>query len=96
MRIHYAHQTESRMARENVRDSSASFRRPTNLSLDSGLVAEAKRLGLNVSRACENGLAAEIAAERGRRWRAENEQALRSSNDFVDENGLPLASIRLF
>jgi antitoxin CcdA len=34
-------------------------RKATNLSLDEKLVAEAKELGVNLSRACEAGLAAE-------------------------------------
>ena len=84
------------MARHPVKDSSAPFRRPTNLSLDSKLVEEAKALGLNVSRACERGLAAQIAEEKSTRWRAGNEAALASSNAFVDENGLPLAPLRPF
>jgi antitoxin CcdA len=79
-----------------VRDSSAPFRRPTNLSLDSQLVDEAKALGLNVSRACERGLAAQIAEEKSKRWRTENAAALGSSNAYVDENGLPLAALRPF
>jgi antitoxin CcdA len=71
-------------------------RRPTNLSLDPNLVEEAKRLGVNVSRACEQGLTAEIAGERARRWQVENAEAIASSNAFVEANGLPLASLRRF
>ena len=36
------------------------------------LVADAKELGINVSRACEEGLAREVKAERERRWQDEN------------------------
>lgn len=71
-------------------------RKPTNVSLDTGLVDEAKRLGINLSRACEQGLALQISEERGRRWRKENVQALQSSNAFVERNGLPLADLRQF
>jgi antitoxin CcdA len=77
-------------------DSAAPFRRLTNLSLDSRLVDEAEALGLNVSRACERGLATQIAEEKGTRWRADHAEALRSSNAFVAENGLPLAAMRPF
>lgn len=71
-------------------------RRATNVSLDTTLIDEAKKLGLNLSRACESGLAARIAEERARRWRAENGEAIASSNAFVETNGLPLAAYRRF
>ena len=74
----------------------AMVRKPTNVSLDTGLVGEAKRLGINVSRACEQGLAAEINGENARRWRAENVEAIAASNAFVEKNGLPLAGLRQF
>jgi len=84
------------MARPDVRESSSPSRRPTNVSLDAKLVDEAKALGLNLSRACELGLAGQIAEEKRRRWRIENAAALSSSNAYVDENGLPLAALRPF
>lgn len=71
-------------------------RRATNVSIDASLIEEAKRLGLNLSRACESGLAAQIAEERARRWRVENAEAIASSNAFVEANGLPLAALRQF
>jgi antitoxin CcdA len=71
-------------------------RKPTNISLDASLVSEAKRLDINLSRACEQGLAKEIAGERARRWRAENIEAIAASNAFVDSQGLPLARLRQF
>ena len=71
-------------------------RKATNVSLDAKLVAEAKALGVNVSRACEEGLAAELKAERGRQWKIENAQAIESSNAYVREHGLPLARYRQF
>ena len=72
------------------------LRKPTNISLDTDLVGEAKRLGINISRACEQGLVAMIAEERTRRWRTENAEAIAASNAFVEKNGLPLAGFRQF
>src|SRR3546814_9272279 len=46
-------------------------RRATNISLDSALLSEAKALEVNISRACERGLALEVAAAREKRWRSE-------------------------
>ena len=57
---------------------------------------DAKALGINVSRACESGLVARIAEERGRRWRTDNAGAIASSNALVEKNGLPLARLRRF
>ena len=71
-------------------------RKPTNVSLDAALVADAKALGINLSRACETGLAAELKAERERQWREENAEAIASSNAYVENYGLPLAKYRQF
>ncbi|MCX7285105.1 MAG: type II toxin-antitoxin system CcdA family antitoxin [Novosphingobium sp.] len=83
------------MARHN-HDFPDSPRKPTNVSLQAALVEEAKRLGINVSRACENGLAAEIAKAHARQWQAENADGIASSNAWAERNGLPLARHRQF
>lgn len=77
-------------------DFPAHLRKPTNVSLDMELVAEAKRLGINISRACETGLGQQIAREQGRLWKLENAAALESSNAYVEHNGLPLTQHRQF
>jgi len=71
-------------------------RQATNLSLDLGLLAEAKVLGVNLSRAAERGLALAIAERRSEAWLAENQAAIRSSNAYVERRGLPLARFRKF
>lgn len=71
-------------------------RRATNLSLDAALLDEARALGVNLSRACERGLAEQVADARAARWRTENDAAIAASNAFVEANGLPLAGDRLF
>ncbi len=57
---------------------------------------EAKALGLNLSRACESGLEAAVAAERARRWQAENRPFFDWYNARVEAEGLPLAKYRQF
>lgn len=79
-----------------VREERSGFRRPTNVSLDAEMVEAARKLGLNVSRACEEGLAREIKKERGRRWLEENAASIEASNAWVVEHGLPLEKYRLF
>lgn len=76
--------------------SRQSSRKATNVSLDSGLLEAAKDLGVNISRACERGLAEQIAETRAERWLKENQAAIESSNRFVDTQGLPLARHRQF
>jgi antitoxin CcdA len=79
-----------------MNDSTPMRRRPTNVSLNPELVEEAKALGVNLSRACEAGLEAELKAERGRKWREENAASIASANHWVRENGLPLGRFRQF
>lgn len=71
-------------------------RTPTNVSLDPQLVSEARELGVNLSRACEAGLAAELKSAREARWIEENREAIEASNRWVADNGLPLAEFRRF
>jgi antitoxin CcdA len=69
-------------------------KRATNVSLNSDLLEQAKTLGINVSRACERGLAEQIAELRAKRWLEENREAIESSNAYVEVHGLPLAKHR--
>lgn len=71
-------------------------RRAKNLTLDIHLLAEAEELKINVSRAAESGLAAAIRKERERQWQEDNAEAIRSSNEWVEKNGLPLEKYRPF
>jgi len=49
-----------------------------------------------VSRACERGLAEEIAEARAAEWLDENREAIESWNSYVEAHGLPLARFRQF
>lgn len=71
-------------------------RKATNLTLDQRLVAEAKELEINVSRIAEEAISEAVRAEKNRRWKEENREALESWNEWVRENGLPLEKYRLF
>ena len=71
-------------------------RQSVNLSLNRSLVEDAKALGMNLSRACDDALAAAIKLEREARWKIENVEAVRSFNDYVEKNGIPLSQFRQF
>jgi antitoxin CcdA len=74
----------------------AAPRRATNVTLPEPLLHEARDLGINLSQACERGLAIAVAAARRQRWLEENQGALAAWNEHVVEHGLPLAAYRQF
>ena len=71
-------------------------RRAANVTLPEPLIQEAKALGINISQACEKGLAASVAEARAAAWLRENRPALETWNDYVEEHGIPLAEFRQF
>lgn len=71
-------------------------RKATNIALDPTLVANAKAEGINLSRACEAGLASELKKVREERWLAENRDAIAEWNDWSAKNGLILGKYRQF
>lgn len=74
----------------------AQSRKPTNLSLDSLLLTEAKELRVNLSRAAEEGVRSAVAAAKAEQWKTENAAAIRNSNSYVEKHGLPLDRFRQF
>lgn len=71
-------------------------KKPTNVSLPQDLVAEAKDLNINLSKACERGLIEAIAQARSARWLEENQAAITAWNQRVERDGLPLTRFRQF
>lgn len=71
-------------------------RKATNVSINEALLAEARMLKINVSKAAESGLVLALAEKRAELWLAENRAALDSSNAYVEQHGLPLAQYRGF
>jgi len=74
----------------------AAPRKATNLTLDISLIGSAKELGVNISQAAEEGIQRAVSQARADRWKRDNDAALQSSNQYVEENGLPLEAKRLF
>ncbi|WP_458793012.1 type II toxin-antitoxin system CcdA family antitoxin [Yoonia sp. MH D7] len=71
-------------------------KKPTNLSLDQGLLSEARTFGVNLSQAAEAGLRRAIRDAKATAWKRENAQALETSNAWVESYGLPLEKYRSF
>lgn len=71
-------------------------RRAANVTLPESLILEAKALGINISHACEKGLAASVSEARAAAWLRENRPAIDAWNDHVEQHGIPLTEFRQF
>lgn len=71
-------------------------RKAVNVSIDTGVVAAARELGLNLSQVCEAAIRQATKAEQDRRWQEENRAWAEACNKWVEENGLPLERYRMF
>ena len=67
-----------------------------NLTLDASVAETARALGLNMARLAEAAISEAAKAERNRRWRIENQQALDAYAQEVEAEGLPLERFRSF
>ena len=77
-------------------DAKKANRRAANVTLPSSLLQAARVLKINVSQACERGLAAEVAKARTEKWLRDNRAAMDAWNAHVENNELPLAQYRQF
>jgi len=68
----------------------------TEVALPARLLAEARALEIDVTAACTAGLRDSVKAESMRRWQDENREAIAGWNQWIEENGLPLARYRMF
>lgn len=71
-------------------------KKATNVSLSAELVEEARKFGINVSEACQTGLAAEVKKARDAAWKEENRAAIESWNEYIRKNGMPYDKYRQF
>ena len=69
-------------------------KRAVNLSVDSDLLDEARRLGINLSEASEDGVRTAVRSQQEKRWLEENGAAIRSMNTFIDKHGLLPSKLR--
>lgn len=68
-------------------------RKRANLLIDVDLVSEARPLGINLSRAAEAGIAAEVKRAKEAQWLEENRDAIAAWNRWVAENKLPFEDL---
>ena len=74
----------------------AAPKKTTSVSMAETLLAEARALGINVSQAAEEGLVRAVSARRAELWIQDNWEAIQSSNEYVEQQGLPLDRYRMF
>lgn len=71
-------------------------RKATNITLSADVLTEAKALGINISKSCDDFLRGLIAREQAKRWRTEHAEFITTYNRVVAEEGLPLDQWRTF
>lgn len=70
----------------NLYDENAP-KKPTNLSLNSDLLAKTRAMNINLSATLEQALQQKLVEVETQKWAVENKQAIASYNNFVEENG---------
>lgn len=63
-------------------------KRPTNVSINQGLLEAAKALDINLSATLENALAEAVRARKRELWREQNRAAIEGYNAWVAEHGV--------
>jgi antitoxin CcdA len=71
-------------------------KRPINLTLSTGTLDAAKRLGINISQVCDDYLRQFVREEQERRWRQESAAFVAAYNQTLEAEGLPLEEWRSF
>ncbi|MFG5054372.1 type II toxin-antitoxin system CcdA family antitoxin [Vibrio cholerae] len=71
-------------------------KKATNLSLNSELLAEAKRLNINLSATMEKALEKEVSSRLKAEWLEKNAEAIETCNELTEKHGLFSDSYRVF
>jgi len=71
-------------------------KKPANLSIDSDLLDQARRLKLNLSKVLEAGLSESIRRHEREQWLERNRAALEAYNEHVEKHGVFSDGLRSF
>lgn len=71
-------------------------KKPTNVSINSDLLAKAKELKINLSATLETALTELVNARQRELWKQENRQAIEAYNQMVEEHGTFSDDLRSF
>ena len=84
------------MIHDSISTQSKALKKTIHLTLNPQVLAEAKKLGINISKACDAFLESLVRQEKERLWRLENADFIASYNKTIEDEGLPLDSWRTF
>ena len=62
-------------------------KKPTNLSINSDLLAKSRKMQINLSALLEAALTEKLAQAENEKWQARNKLAIVSYNNLIDEQG---------
>lgn len=62
-------------------------KKPTNLSVNSDLLAKTRALNINLSATLEQALKHQLTQAEAAKWARENKAAIKAYNSFIEENG---------
>lgn len=80
-----------------IRDEYPGYgKRATNVSVNQGLLEDARALDINLSATLEKALDAEVRARRREKWLAENREAIAAYNERVARDGVAGDLVRAF
>lgn len=80
-----------------IREEYAAYgKRATNVSINQGLLEEAKALDINLSATLERALEQEVRARKRERWLEENREAIAAYNEHVRKHGIWSDGLRGF
>lgn len=80
-----------------IREDYAGYgKRATNVSVNQGLLEEARALDINLSATLEKALEAEVRARKREKWLAENREAIEGYNRRIAREGLASDHVRAF
>ncbi|MDQ7012011.1 MAG: type II toxin-antitoxin system CcdA family antitoxin [Mariprofundaceae bacterium] len=71
-------------------------KKPVNVNLDEKLVAEARKLNINLSKTLEKAVVSELRQARREKWLKDNQGAVRAHNRRVEEHGAFSEGVRSF
>lgn len=71
-------------------------KKATNITLSADVLADARRLGINISQACDSYLRELVRREQERRWAEQHADFIAAYNQTVETEGLPLEQWRGF
>ena len=95
MRIHFSYKRFV-LINDTTISLDCPMKKATNLTLNTEVLLEAKKLEINISKVCDAFLESLVRSEKERRWKSENQDFINEYNQITEKEGLPLDKWRTF